>query len=499
MLLNNADARDRVQLDDDVAPASPLANRAQHDRSSPQRHLFPDRAERKEADSFLSVLLTDARARTVAGPVGATVPFNEALARLQAWDFGTPNRLQDILVWVVAEMADGLVHVDHPRYFGLFNPTPTFPSQCAERVSAAFNPQLATHVTSPFPVAVEAHLIRAIADRAGMAPVATGHFTNSGSEANLTAAICALTRNNPDFGELGIHSFARRPAIYVSEAAHLAWLKIAHQTGIGRSAVRLVETDGTGRMDTAKLAARIRADKQSGFVPVMIASTAGTTGAGMIDPIRACADLARKHGAWHHVDAAWGGAALFSDALRPLLDGVSAADSITIDAHKWLATTMGCGIFLTAHGGVQNEAFHVTMPCMPSAANDLDLYVNTCQWSRRFLGLRLFMALACCGWAGYAAYLERSVALAATVSALLRKRGWTAVNRSDLAVLCVRPPPGSAPVEAICAAVVNSGEAWISPVAFEGESVVRICITSGETTESDLTRLVSALGRAAAI
>ncbi len=463
----------------------------------PEEHLFPGQLERRATQSLLTVLLEDARACTAAGPVGATVTFDEALGRLRAWDFESSGKLQDVLVWVVEQMVEGVVHVDHPRYFGLFNPAPSFPAQCAERVVAAFNPQLATHVTSPFPVAVEAHLIARIAERAGFAATAGGHFTNGGSEANATAMVCALTHADQAFGEQGARAFARPPAIYVSEAAHLAWLKIAHQVGIGRSAVRLIATDGAGRMDAAALGGRIAADEQAGFLPVMIVSTAGTTGAGMIDPVEACTGLARRHGAWHHVDAAWGGAALFSDRLRPLLDGLSTADSVTIDAHKWLATTMGCGIVLTAHPGVQNQAFHASMPCMPSAADELDPYVNTVQWSRRFLGLRLFVALACSGWDGYASYLERAVELAATLAAMLRAQGWSIINRSELAVLCARPPQGSAPVAALCAAVVRSGQAWVSPVAFEGEATVRICITSGETTGADLTRLVAALSSAA--
>ncbi len=477
--------------------APPSGRRRWADGLPPERHLFPGEAERQAADALLTVLLTDARERVIAGPVAATVGFDEALGRLGAWDFRSSSPLRDVLAWVVDQMAGGVVHVDHPRYFGLFNPTPSFPAQCAERVVAAFNPQLATHVTSPFPVAVEAYLIRQIADRAGFGAAATGHFTNGGSEANAAALTCALTQADQAFGEQGARAFARPPAIYVSASAHLGWLKIAHQAGIGRSAVRLVATDGAGRMDPAALEACIALDRQAGVLPVMVVSTAGTTGAGMIDPIAACTALARRHGAWHHVDAAWGGAALFSDRLRPLLDGLSSADSVTIDAHKWLATTMGCGIFLTAHAGVQSQAFHAVMPCMPSAADELDPYVNTAQWSRRFLGLRLFMALACSGWDGYACYLERAVELATTLAAMLRAQGWRIVNRSDLAVLCACPPEGSSPVAELCAAVVTSGQAWVSPIVFENVAAVRICITSGETTGADLTRLVAALCRAA--
>ena len=82
----------------------------------------------------------------------------------------------------------------------------------------------------------------------------------------------------------------------------------------------------------------------------MVVATAGTTGGGMIDPLHACADIADARGLWYHVDAAWGGAAIASDRLRGLLAGIERADSITIDAHKWFATTMGCAMFITTHG-----------------------------------------------------------------------------------------------------------------------------------------------------
>ena len=146
-------------------------------------------------------------------------------------------------------MEHGLVHVTHPRYFGLFNPAPTFPAQCADRIAGAFNPQLATSTTSPVAVEIEAHVIRSVARRAGFPPEAGGHFTSGGSEANYTALLCALTRATPEFATKGARAFDGPPVFYVSQESHLAWLKIAHQAGIGRSAVRLVATDGLGRMD----------------------------------------------------------------------------------------------------------------------------------------------------------------------------------------------------------------------------------------------------------
>ena len=194
--------------------------------------------------------------------------------------------------------------------------------------------------------------------------------------------------------------------------SHLAWVKIAHQAGIGRSAVRQVATDGTGRMDARALAAMIADDKARGCVPVLIVATAGTTNAGMVDPLAACAALAREHGLWLHADAAWGGAVIASDLHRALLAGIELADSVTIDAHQWFATTMGCGMFMTTrHAPILSTVFQVTTGFMPSNAATVDPYVTTAQWSRRFLGVRLFLSLAAAGWEGYAQHIERSIDL----------------------------------------------------------------------------------------
>jgi glutamate/tyrosine decarboxylase-like PLP-dependent enzyme len=249
-------------------------------------------------------------------------------------------------------------------------------------------------------------------------------------------------------------------------------------------------------MDPAALARAIAEDRGAGKVPVMIVATAGTTGGGMIDPLHACADIAARETLWYHVDAAWGGSALASDRLRGLLSGIERADSITIDAHKWLATTMGCALFITTHGALLSEAFHASTSFMPSSLAGVDPYLNSVQWSRRFMGLRLFLALAAAGWSGLGAHVERAVAVIGCVREKLLALGWSVANDSELAVLDV-VPPGSRDVRALVRQVVSSGRAWVAPTTFEGREVVRICATNGETSESDVEELVAALSAAA--
>jgi glutamate/tyrosine decarboxylase-like PLP-dependent enzyme len=458
--------------------------------------LFPSAAERARLDGWLTEALIAALGRVRGGPVTPTIDMARFTAELTAMDFEAPRPIEQLLEWTVERMECGIVQMTNPRYFGLFNPGANFPSQCADRIASVFNPQLASSASSPVPVALESYLIRAVARRAGFGPEATGHFATGGSEANYTALVCALTAAHPRFARQGARAFAGPPTFYTSRECHIAWLKIAHQAGVGRSALRLVATDGTGRMDPQALVQAIHADRAAGAVPVMLVATAGTTGAGMIDPLEACADVARREGLWYHIDAAWGGAAIASERMRGLLAGIERADSMTIDAHKWLATTMGCAMYITARGSTLSEAFHASTSFMPSSVAGIDPYLNSVQWSRRFLGLRLFLSLAAAGWAGLGAHLERSVAVIAQVRERLSALGWTVANDSALAVLDVLPPQ-ACDVRALVRRVVDSGRAWVAPATFEGRDVVRICATHGETSQSDIEELVAALSAAA--
>ena len=458
--------------------------------------LFPARAERARVDDWLTRELLAADERIARGPVMPTLDMQRFARELARYDFREGQPLDTVLAWTLQQLEHGLVHLNHPRYFGLFNPAPNYPSQCADRIAAVFNPQLASSGTSPVGVALEAHVLRAFAQRAGMPAGSTGHFTTSGSEANYTALICALTHASGRFGSEGVRAFEAPLAIYASGDCHPGWLKIAHQCGIGRAALRAIETDAQGRLRAEALAQALARDRAAGVLPVMIVATAGTSLAGMIDPLAHCGQLAREQRVWYHVDAAWGGAALCSPRLQGLLAGTELADSLSIDAHKWLATTMCCGMFLCAHPQVASEAFRVTADFMPSTLASVDPYLNSVQWSRRFLGLRLFLSLAAAGWEGYAAHLERAVALIDAVRERLTTRGWTVVNDSPLAVLCVRPPAGAPPVREIVRRVLASQRAWVAATQLAGQEVVRICATHGASTLADAEAVVQELASA---
>jgi glutamate/tyrosine decarboxylase-like PLP-dependent enzyme len=459
----------------------------------PNAVLFPSPAIRQQIDDSLTRALAQAQERVAAGSVTPTLDIDAFRRELAGFDFTVPRPLPELLAWTIDVLEQGIVHLTNPRYFGLFNPAPCFPAQCADRIVGSFNPQVASSATSPAAVALETHVIRMVAQRAGLPAQAGGHFTSGGSEANCTALLCALTRAHPQFATEGARAFAGPPVFYTSKDSHRSWVKIAHQAGIGRSAARLVATDGRGRMATQALADAIEADLAGGCVPVLVVASAGSTAAGMIDPLQSSADIAQKYGLWYHVDAAWGGAAITSDRLRHVLSGIERADSLTIDAHKWFAATMGCGMFLVRDAAAPSSVFHVAASFMHSREAAVDPYMNSAQWSRRFLGLRLFLSLASAGWAGHAAHIERAVEQAAWIQGALEARGWLIANDSPLAVLAAVPPRSLGDPRAIVARVLQSGRAWVSSAQFEEHTVIRICITHGETSEPDLATLIEAL------
>ena len=217
------------------------ATRGDSQSGQPDAALFPARAERRRIDDYLTQALAAADERVCAGPATPTLDIEAFRRELESFDFVTPRPLTELLDWSIGMLERGVTHLTHPRYFGLFNPAPTFPAQCADRLVTAFNPQVASSATSPAAVALEAHVIGRVAERAGLPASAGGHFTSGGSEANYTALLCALTRAHPGFALHGARVFAGQPVFYVSKESHRSWVKIAHQAGIGRSMVRAGE------------------------------------------------------------------------------------------------------------------------------------------------------------------------------------------------------------------------------------------------------------------
>jgi glutamate/tyrosine decarboxylase-like PLP-dependent enzyme len=278
----------------------------------------------------------------------------------------------------------------------------------------------------------------------------------------------------------------------VSQEAHHSFNKIAHMTGLGRQALRPVATCPDLKMDLEDLARRVAEDRRNGYSPFLVVGTAGTTGGGAIDPLPELAAFCKAEGLWLHVDAAWGGAAVLSPRLRVHLAGIEQADSVTCDAHKWFSVSMAAGMFFCRHDEVVREAFRAETSYMPSktAGPVFDPYTSSVQWSRRFIGLKLFLSLAERGESGYVAQIERQACLGDVLRQSLSDAGWRIVNSSPFPLVCFTRD-GLQParfLEELFARQI----AWMSQVQLGGRPpVLRACITSFRTTEEDIEEVVA--------
>jgi glutamate/tyrosine decarboxylase-like PLP-dependent enzyme len=427
-------------------------------------------------------------------PVLTEHDADEVRAFVARLDFDAPLEPVEALRLAVEGLSRYSVNFRSPRYFGLFDPAPATMGVIGEALTAAFNPQLAAWLASPFAIEAERSLVRAFGTRFGFAADATdGTFTSGGAEANHTAVLTALTRSFPDLAERGLRGLPAQPVFYLSEEGHPSLPKAARATGLGETAVRRIPVDERLCLDVERLRAAIAQDRSVGSAPFMVVATAGTTSAGAIDPLAGVAEVAAAEQLWLHVDAAWGGGFALVPELRPALAGIERADSITFDPHKLLAVPFGAGLYLTRHADVLDTTFHVSASYVPGTGELVNPYMRSLQWSRRFIGLKVLLALAVAGWDGYATVLRHQVAMGDLLRDRLGKAGWQVVNETVLPLVCFVDPEG-ADSDAIVDAVNDSGAARIFGATIPpGRQVVRAAITNYRTAPDDIGALVEAL------
>ncbi|TDC73718.1 aspartate aminotransferase family protein [Streptomyces hainanensis] len=228
------------------------------------------------------------------------------------------------------------VDLADPRAAAHLQPPALSVAAAADVLASVFNASVDTWDSGPYAVEIERRLIRSLTDLAGYGPGADGVLTPGGTASNLQALLMArdvALRAHRDIRGGGLTGLDARPVVHCSELAHFSVARACAVLGLGEDAVRTVPVDDAHRMRPAELerALRLLAPNE---VPIAVVATAGTTDYGSVDPLPELAAIAHRAGTRLHVDAAYGGGALFSERLRPLLDGIEAADTITMDLHK---------------------------------------------------------------------------------------------------------------------------------------------------------------------
>jgi len=324
---------------------------------------------------------------------------------------------------------DYSVRTHHPYFFNqLYAAADPF-AVAADWAAVAANTNVHTFEVAPVFTVVEKEMLSKMARciGGGFAKQHDGLFVPGGSIANTYAMHLARTRAYPDAATKG-NLLGPRLVAFTSEQSHYSYKKGAMLTGLGSDNLVAVACDETGAMVPSALEAAMVEAKAAGAVPFFVGTTAGTTVTGAFDPFNAIADICAEHGAYMHVDGAWGAAALLSSvpSVRGLMAGAERADSLTWNAHKLMGAPLQCSAFLTAHPGSLQEsnstkAAYLFQP--DKLYGEYDLGDKTIQCGRRADAFKLWFAWKGLGDAGWAKRVDHCVDLAVHFEDIVRSSG----------------------------------------------------------------------------
>lgn len=248
-------------------------------------------------------------------------------------------------------------------------------------LAVLLNNSMYTYKVAGPQVGIEQEIIRQSCNLIGYGSQSNGTFPTGGSMSNYMALMMARDAKDPDCKQNGV---SKPLVVYTSKESHYSNAKNASFAGIGKGNIRYIEADEKGRMDPTKLEAQIQLDIQNGYIPTFVNATAGTTVLGAFDPIDEIAKITEKYMIWLHVDGAYCGSVIFSDAKRHLLNGIEKSDSFSYNAHKMIGTPLTCSVVLVKdkkylHNSFSNDADYLYQ----TDGDDFNLGKTSFQCGRR--------------------------------------------------------------------------------------------------------------------
>jgi glutamate/tyrosine decarboxylase-like PLP-dependent enzyme len=393
----------------------------------------------------------------------------------------------------------------HPGFMGWVHGGGTAVGMLAEMLAGGLNANLGGRDHAP--VEVERQIVEWVKTLFAFPPDATGLFVTGSSLANfigvLVSRAAALGKDvrTKGLGEAGVKLRA-----YASTAAHRCIPLAMDLAGLGSDAVRPIATDAEGRLDMAKLAAAVAADRAAGLTPFLVVGTAGTVDTGAIDDLPAIAAFARAEGLRFHVDGAFGAMAVLSPKLKPLVKGIELADSIAFDFHKWAQVPYDAGFILVRDGRLHRDTFASPAAYLRTNAKGL---AAGAPWfsdygpdlSRGFRALKTWFTLKTFGLKRLGRVVEHSCELAKYLEAkVLAAPDLELLAPARLNIVCFRYRASDpAAADALNAKIVvdlhESGIAAPSTTTIAGKLAIRAAFVNHRTATGDVDALVAAVRR----
>jgi glutamate/tyrosine decarboxylase-like PLP-dependent enzyme len=383
-----------------------------------------------------------------------------------------------------------------PRFFGYVLGSGEPVAALGDLLASVLNQNVTAWRSSPAAVTIERLVVRWLAEAIGC-PGFAGTLTGGGSSANLMA--------------LGIAREARAPAnadgvrpggvVYASSEVHMSIPRAAAVLGLGHAGVREIPVDDAFRMDVAVLERAVEADLAAGRRPIAVVASAGTVSTGSIDPLRPIAEVARRHGLWMHVDGAYG--ALAALAIPEAFDGLALADSVSLDAHKWLYQPLDCGCLLYRDPRAAQAAFSHTGDYTRSLLEDpverFAFFEESLELSRRFRAIKPWLSLRYHGARAYRESIRADLLLAQRLAAAIDARPeLERLAPVPLSAVCFRHRGNGWQSDGeldrlnqdLLLRVVRRGRVYLSNATVRGRFALRACIVNHRSTEADVDDVV---------
>jgi aromatic-L-amino-acid decarboxylase len=375
---------------------------------------------------------------------------------------------------------------NHPRFFAYFSCTGSTPAILAEMLAAALNTNGLHWKTSPAIAELEQRALDWLRQWMGLTDEWFGIVYDTASTSSMHAIVCARELVAP---EARTEGSINNLVLYTSDQSHSSIEKGAIAVGIGQQNVRKVPSDSEFRMHADALATMVEEDKRAGKRPFCVVATVGTTSTTSIDPVPLIADTAEKYGMWLHVDCAYAGAAAILPEQRHIMAGVDRAQSLVVNAHKWLLTPIGVSGFYTRRPDILRRAFSLNADYLktqddPRAHNLMDYGVPL---GHRFRALKLWYVMRYFGRERFEAVIRSHIQWAKDFAALVDAHPkFERVAPVPLSVICFRYKGSDAENKAIMDKVNESGRVFMATTVLNGKLTLRLAIGNLETSWKDL-------------